>query len=317
MCFLPFSDIGIIQKLKEKHMDEYMDFVKDFEAKKREISSDKLSRVSFRVPQAVREIVKQATGYDISTCIAESPYKDTVSLVGDKIQVDIDVVKTFYETAVRSIISHLHSLFSKPELTGCLTILMVGGFSESDILQNSIRTCFTEYSIIVPQDAGVAVLKGATVYGHDPLAIAQRVLKYTYGQKATHVFKPNCLESHPGSRCEQDDDGVLRCTNLFSVHARAGDTITIDQEQPERVYIPISAAQTKISCPLIISTERDPLVTDGCIEIGVLNIPIPNKKQRADRKFGVKFMFGKTEVKVRVVDKASGVERTLNVDCLE
>ena len=39
-------------------------------------------------------------------------------------------------------------------------ILMVGAFSESPLLQDAIRKAFPDRQMIVPQNVGVAVLKG-------------------------------------------------------------------------------------------------------------------------------------------------------------
>lgn len=298
-------------------MDDYIDLLKDFEVKKKELLKVKRSKIMFRIPSAIVEIVKETTGQDLSACIQVSKYKDAATFAIDKIHVQEDTVGTFYQTAVKSIVSHLQKLFLTPELSGCSAILMIGGFSESGVLQDNIRSNFPHLQIIVPEDATVAVLKGSTVYGHDPRAVAHRVLKYTYGQKATHKFQRSCMEVHPGSLRERDENGVLRCTNLFSVHARVGDIVQLDQEHRERVYQPVSGTQTQITIPVLLSTELDPKLTDGSIRLGTLNIPIPNIRHGKDRKFGVSFMFGETEVKVKVVDKVTGRVETMSVDCLE
>jgi hypothetical protein len=43
---------------------------------------------------------------------------------------------------------------------------MVGGFSESTILQEHIKKGFPDKNLFIPKEAGLAVLKGAVIFGH-------------------------------------------------------------------------------------------------------------------------------------------------------
>ena len=67
---------------------------------------------------------------------------------------------------------------------------MVGGFSESEVVQDAVRSAFRDCRIVIPQEAGLAVLKGAVQFGHDPSIIAARVAKFTYGIGSTVPFDP-------------------------------------------------------------------------------------------------------------------------------
>ena len=40
----------------------------------------------------------------------------------------------------------------------------------------------------MPQEAGLAVLRGAVVFGYNPKAIDSRIAKYTYGVKTNEEF---------------------------------------------------------------------------------------------------------------------------------
>lgn len=63
------------------------------------------------------------------------------------------------------------------------SIIRVGEFAESPMLQAAITNAFKDKKkkVIVPRDAGLAVLKGAVLFGHQPKTISARVCKYTYG----------------------------------------------------------------------------------------------------------------------------------------
>lgn len=48
---------------------------------------------------------------------------------------------------------------------------MVGGFSECEIVQDAIRKAFPECRVVVPHEAGLAVLIGAVLFGHRLISI--------------------------------------------------------------------------------------------------------------------------------------------------
>ncbi|KAH3788771.1 hypothetical protein DPMN_166919 [Dreissena polymorpha] len=74
---------------------------------------------------------------------------------------------------------------------------MVGGYSESPLLAETMREKFPRLTIIVPTDAGLAVLKGAIIFGHLPTSISERVSKYTYGVSSCVPFDK---DKHPIER---------------------------------------------------------------------------------------------------------------------
>ena len=59
--------------------------------------------------------------------------------MGDKMRVKKEICFNFFERALESIGDHLEELMKKPECSGADTILMVGGFSESPLLQEHIK----------------------------------------------------------------------------------------------------------------------------------------------------------------------------------
>jgi hypothetical protein len=54
---------------------------------------------------------------------------------------------------------------------------MVGGFSECSLIQEAVQEAFPDKRIIIPEDAGMSVLKGAVLFGHRPDFIRSRVMK--------------------------------------------------------------------------------------------------------------------------------------------
>ena len=59
--------------------------------------------------------------------------------MGDKLRVKKDICFKFFDRAMKSIGDHMETLMKRSECKGADTILMVGGFSESPLLQEYIR----------------------------------------------------------------------------------------------------------------------------------------------------------------------------------
>jgi archaeosine-15-forming tRNA-guanine transglycosylase len=57
-----------------------------------------------------------------------------------------------------------------------------------EIIQDKIKSFFPSYRVIVPEDAELAVLKGAVLFGHKPDYIVARIARYTYGVECQEDF---------------------------------------------------------------------------------------------------------------------------------
>ncbi|XP_060578454.1 heat shock 70 kDa protein 12A-like [Ruditapes philippinarum] len=305
-----------IAKFKEDHMEDYIDMFRDFEIKKRDIAPSKNAKITMRIPITLVDIANETCDRPMKECIAKSRYRENLVLTGDKIRMDADVMKSFFVIPLRSILDHVETLLEEPTVTRCSAIVMVGGFSESPMLQEHIQDHFPDMKIIIPEEAGLAVLKGAVIFGHNPTTIAERVCKYTYGETSTHRTTDKC--KHPKTNSKLDENGEMRCYDIFRVHARINQSVKLGEEQKEATSSPIYDTQTKIGKEIYASSNPNPVfVTDPeCSRIGKFTVPIPDTSLGKARKFGTTFLFGGTEIEVKVVDKATGEVTKRTVDFL-
>jgi hypothetical protein len=105
---------------------------------------------------------------------------------------------------------------------------------------------------------------------------------------------------------------------LFDIHVKAGQPVKLNEEQPEKILKPITDNQPNIGLEIYSSSSTDPHLTteDGCSLIGKLTIPIPDTSSGRKHEFGIIFIFGGTEIVVKVVDKESGEVMLKSVDFL-
>jgi hypothetical protein len=293
-----------METLKEDEVNTYHDLLRNFEVKKRLTKKD--TQVIMYIPSFLINVPEKERDKYFENKISQTGYDENkVSVTRDKLKLHADVIKEFYQRSLDSITHHLASLFQKPELIDCDTLLMVGGYSESPLLQQRIKNTFPNMKLVVPSDAGLAVLKGAVIYGHNPAVIAQRVCKYTYGIGKSHISGPNCR--HPPSK-KTCVNGVERCNDIFFAHVHAGDVIKVGGECKAHQFWPVEPSQTEMTFPIYCTKDRYPeLVTDpGCIKLGSVTIPMLDTTGGCSRSVYLSFLFGGTEIEVKAKDPREG-----------
>ncbi|XP_060570709.1 heat shock 70 kDa protein 12B-like [Ruditapes philippinarum] len=308
---------SIISTFKTKHLEDYIELCRNFEKDKRQISPTKRDgKVTMRVIPSLSKLCKDLAGLDFTELFLQSKFSSNSKVVGDKLRINAEVFAEFFKPTVSKIISHIADLLTKPAVQGCAAILMVGGFSESPMLQENVKSSFRNMNVIVPDDAGLAVLKGAVIFGHEPTTIIERICKYTYGYATSHRYNDRC--NHPKGRVEKDRNGDLRCYDIFAIHVKAGQSVKVDEEQPESIGTLVTDDQTSFVVNVYASSSTNPRLTteDGCSLIGKLTVPISDTSSGRKHEFGIRFIFGGTEIFVKVVDKESGEIMLKSVDFL-
>ncbi|XP_052237389.1 heat shock 70 kDa protein 12B-like isoform X2 [Dreissena polymorpha] len=278
--------------LKDQHKEDYIDLISEFEITKRNRNLQSDGRVTIRIPQAMVELVNHFKRQPLQNIIQNSCHAKTESI--DKI------------------VEHVSELLKTPEAKGVDTILMVGGFSESTLLQDAMRKGFHTLKIIVPSDAGLAVLKGAVMFGQRRTFIKERVSKFTYGINITTPFDE---KKHPVDKRKELDIGV-RCADIFEVMVKAGQRLVVGEKQYTQEMRIGDKKQSHV-CFRIYTTEKTDVkfVTDaGCTQIGSVILPVSGSG--LNRSIVVRALFGGTEIMVEIEDKSTGCITRTYIDCL-
>ena len=214
---------------------------------------------------------------------------------------DAQLTKALFDESCKKIVDHMHQLFRHPSVKDVSSILLVGGFAESPMLQEAVKEAFSELKVIVPQDAGLAVLKGAVLYGHQPKAISGRVCKYTYGVGTMIPFNSTI---HPQSK-KIKLNGVDLCRDKFSIHVRVGQLVKVGEPQVKQGYSVTTPDSTTISFGIYTSNDKEPTYTTdvGCTRLGTLTLDMPDTSKGKNRGADVYMTFSGTEIIVTAVDQ--------------
>lgn len=261
---ISFKGKDVITQFKDKHMEDYIEIFCDFVIKKRDPSSRKNAKITLRIPLTLFELVNEMTGVTMKERIRKTKYREKLEVLGDKIRFERDDMQSLFNGTISKIFRHVEMLLKEPSVSGCAAIVMVGGFSESQLLQESIQEKFGSLSIIIPDEAGLAVLKGAVIYGHNPTTIAERICKFTYGRSTCHITTLHC--NHPNTRRKVDDNGNMRCHDLFRIHAEAGQAVKLGEEGEEFHVHPISDDQTRVTFEIFASSTARPVIIQQSVD---------------------------------------------------
>lgn len=285
----------VMEIFQRDHKDDYLDLLREFEIKKTSFSPDMDQKVTFKMPISIHETFQATRNEDFRrSLIMKEELKDQVTFAGDKLRVQPDQIKLFFTDTCEKIVSHLRNIFSQPAVSGTDTILMVGGFSESKMLQDAVRDGFPGMKIIVPAEAGLAVLKGAVIFGHTPTAIASRVSRFTYG---VHINKTFVEGKHPEQK-RVLIDGEYQCKDCFDKHVEVGQEVQAGLRFEERHYIPSHRRQSRVDVEVYTSEERNPRFIDerGCSRLGNIVVDMSEIHSYEDKAFVVQMIYGNTEL---------------------
>lgn len=153
--------------------DDFHKFLTDFEIWKRQISPKLTGKFPLIIPPTLGETFTEMNPEsDINEMIASKPkYNKRVSFVADKLNIDVEIAKALFDESCSKIIYHMRELFLYPTLKDVSSILLVGSYAMSPMLQFAVREAFKypHREVFVPKDAETTALKGAVIYGHQQI----------------------------------------------------------------------------------------------------------------------------------------------------
>lgn len=291
--------------MKREDPTAYLDIFRELEAIKRTVDKSKQDKVTMTIPRAVLDdICKIHLHEDFESVIKASPYKKRMELRYDKLRIKVDLIKNLFAQASEKIIQLIADASVDNKRNGAGILLLVGGFSECKAIQENIKASFPQKRVIVPEDAELAVLKGAVLFGHKPEYILSRIVRYTYGILMVYPFNPDIHDIHHLVKI----DGKDKCDNLFQIYAKRGSVVklgdkiqnTFDTSKEFQKSLTFSVYQSSKECPMY--TDEDECKLLGKV---IIEIPIPSKEKQV---LICSMVFGNTELKVTVCHKETGKE---------
>ncbi|KAH3690945.1 heat shock 70 kDa protein 12B-like [Dreissena polymorpha] len=298
-----------INALQSKDMYDYFDMIRDFEVKKRKFQFDSKTDITFRIPVVLKEMSVEQCHQSLPDRLSSLKYGGKVFLRGqDKLCINSSIMQSWFTDTVSKTVIHISSVLKEQRMKDVGLIVLVGGFADSPYVQQRIRQEFPEKQLIVPGEAGLAVLKGAVMFGHKPDIISSRVMDYTYGVKVNTIYDE---KKHPAEK-KVYEDGKWEVKDAFMIFVRLNEEVQVDSKvthfcTPRDEHSEIKIYRTK---------DRDPAFTTdpGCEQLGLIEIVNNRDSPLKEQTIKITFMFGDTELHIFCENVMTGKVKTLTLD---
>ena len=305
-------DADFIEKFKIKRPAAWIDLMISFEAKKRTARPDNKSPLNISLPFSFIEYHKKHRKCSVETAVKKFKNPDIKWSSQGMLRFSANIMQALFEPILNAIIGHIQNLLTRASLKNVEHLFLVGGFAESPLLQYSVREGLEgRVRVIIPNDVGLAILKGAVLFGLDPTVVRVRRSAYTYGVGVLNKFDP---QKHEQSK-RVVKDGIVWCKDIFDRFVRVDESVGIG-DHVTRSYAPARSKQKSTVINIYCTEKLDVLYTTdkGVKRCGKLRIEMPDvspeeipiEKRGKPRELQASMIFGDTEIKVAAVDVLSG-----------
>ena len=259
---------SVMKTILETCKSDELFLYRNFELLKKKIIRGSSEKRIVRIPASLVSCAQNTAV--VKRNIEQSGYSGRVELrTKDKLAIDESILAVMFDTSSSNIVSHLKKLFSQPEIECINTLILVGGFAESSLIAKDVRDAFHDKEVIVPQDASLAVLKGAVLYGHNPKSITSRKMPFTYGISTAVPFDRT---RHPEYK-KTIKNGIEKCEDAFYKFFEAGQTVIPDQTRAVHSFNPAKLTDSVANIEIYRTKERRPVFVsdDGKCQLIKLN----------------------------------------------
>ena len=304
---------NVMEELKTTGLEDYLDLFREFETKKRSIRTNQKSKVVITLPVALTDLVKKQHK-KFENAVEASRHKMSVNYVRQKLHISPEAFRDLFKPTIDSLIRLIGKLLDNPKLSDLRTILMVGGFSECELVQDAIRDKIgTSMKLIIPDEAGLAVLKGAVLFGLQPKIVSRRIARLTYGIQSWPEWD---ADLHPVIK-KVVLNGQNRCKDVFFKYITRGDSIDTGHAVSQ-VFQALKPEETTLECTVYTSTDTNPRYTTDptCQRLGILIIQLPPHTPGQTIEIEETLIFGDTEILCRARDLRTGTTSEVQFDLL-
>ena len=301
-----------LKRYRRRHPSDWISLMNEFEGKKRGkriLDSGLMTNV--RLPRSFVSLVKETQ----SPAMERYGAREVKLKRNEYLSLSAAMMAKLFTPVVQCIKEHLKSLTKKTQLSKVQTMLLVGGFADSEYLQEEIKKEFSRrFKILIPHSASIAVVQGAVIFGKKPSKITERVVSATYGIRCTRTF---IQRVHPEQK-KIIVDGIEKCTDLFDCLVKENKVARLG-EKVKKIYHPGSANDYEIHVGFFITNNPNAIFTTdpGVTRIGSVVVKSPDTWRGKDRDIEVSMHFGGTEITATARDVSTGnvAQTTLDFFC--
>jgi len=311
-----FFGADVWDEIKTNAPEVIVAFTREFEKIKSMVGDSKkaLPTVAVTVPVPIHNAL-QKRKTSVEKLVNE--YKNAALkyiLRTSAIQIPRRVLEECFAPIIEAIVSHTQTCLKR--IPKCKLIFLVGGFGESDLLLDALKTGCPDVNVLRPPRAASAIMKGAVEFARLPSVVSSRVMRYTIGVSIAEPY--SALHELDGrKKVPEMREGKLvnYCHDLFSVFFPAGASVKFSDTKTLE-YFPLVDDQKSMRFSIYACDKVDVKYTDGLEALGFLDVPMPVAQGGLKRSVRCEMRLGGTEITVTGFDVASGKKIEVKLNCL-
>uniref|UniRef100_A0A8V5G6T2 Uncharacterized protein n=1 Tax=Melopsittacus undulatus TaxID=13146 RepID=A0A8V5G6T2_MELUD len=305
-----------ISTFKAKRPAAWVDLSIAFEARKRAAAPARASAINVSLPFSFIDFYRKHRGHSVETAMRRSNVNFVKWSSQGMLRMSPEAMSELFQPTISQIIKHIDALLKKPEVQGIKFLFLVGGFAESPMLQRAAQEAFGSVCrVLVPQDVGLTILKGAVLFGLDPTVVRVRRSPLSYGVGVLNRFVEG---QHPREKLLLKG-GRMWCTDVFERFVAVDQSVALG-EVVERSYCPARPGQRRTVINVYCSADDSArYITDpGVRRCGTVSLELERQCRHmgARREIRASMQFGDTEIKVTAVDVSTAKTVRATIDFL-
>ena len=170
--------------LKKSEKSEWTHFCREtIEKAKRNVKPGSSDRVMFQLQMGLIGAIARAGG-DLTRQHVEGVHYTPKKWW--QLAVEPHLIQKCFENSLQETARHISEVLSSVEGVNC--ILVVGGYAESEMLFDHLKTEFeAKCKVIRPASPNLAVVAGAVMFGQNPTIVQARISKFSYGVRYSRI----------------------------------------------------------------------------------------------------------------------------------
>ena len=289
---------------------QWLSLMMRFEHAKKRVSRDKHGKIRLDLPYEFDREYERASGKNFKYIKEAAKREQSIVFNNGMIVLPNEVVRALFCDTIADIVKGVQEVIENNEFGKTIRyIFMVGGFSECQYLQDAIKERYGKddvCTVLIPDEAQLAIIKGAVLYGHFQNQVISRIARKTYGIDCNVHFDSNV---HPERKSFiHPDSGEKLCSGVLSVFVESSEEVQVGT-CVEKEYL-LYKSQARITHE-IYSLSRKPnelaefVDHEDMNKLGTITIETPNPDALEKRDVKVKMVFGSTEILVEATDVTS------------
>lgn len=253
---------SIFRDFCQDHMVDFFNLTQKIEIAKRKISMIGNRSIVIEIPPSLVQCHTDEGLECLKNAIQDANLQDMMNAKLGKLFIKSAYFLKYFQIICGKTVDLVTSIIKNDNIQ-VRSIVLVGGFSESKVVQSIFKDSFPKYNVLIPMGAGMAVLKGAAIYGFDSSIIDTRICPYTYGIKLERKFNPNI--DNPSKTFMKGDQ--LYSEDCFDKFFEIDEPLAVGTKRSIEVHL--NHDDDNLSCDLtdykeievFSSSEKSPLYT--------------------------------------------------------